>query len=165
MQYLARLLADPGREIHVLDLAGERSRGSDSRSAAAEDLSSAGLGDAGAVLDAQAKAEYRQRVEGLRAEIAEAESWHDPERASRAREELEFLAREISGAVGLGGRDRKAASASERARLSVTRAIRSAMSRLSGLDPQLGAHLDATIRTGTYCVYNPDPRVPVRWVS
>ena len=123
-----------------------------------------GLGDAGARLDPQAKAEYRRRVEDLRADIAEAESWNDPERAARSRDELEFLTQELSGAIGLGGRDRKAASTSERARLSVTRAIRSAMDRLRGLDSSLGAHLDATIRTGTYCVYTPDPRVPVRWV-
>ena len=128
------------------------------------DLPSDGLGDAGVRLDPQAKAEYRRRVEELRADIAEADSWNDPERAAQAREELEFLAQELSGAIGLGGRDRKAASASERARLSVTRAIRSAMNRLRDLDPALGAHLDATIRTGTYCVYTPDPRAPVRWV-
>jgi len=163
MQYLARLLADPGHELHVLDLAGASHAG-EGKASAGDGLASDGLGDAGVRLDAQAKAEYRRRVEDLRADIAEAESWNDPERAARSREELEFLTQELSGAIGLGGRDRKAASASERARLSVTRAIRSAMDRLRELDPPLGAHLDATIRTGTYCVYTPDPRVPVRWV-
>lgn len=29
--------------------------------------------------------------------------------------------------------------------------------------PQLGARLDHAIRTGTYCVYFPDPLVPVAW--
>ena len=162
MQYLARLLADPGRELHVLDLAGAQVAGNGK--AAERDLASDGLGDAGARLDPQAKAEYRRRLEELRADIAEAESWNDPERAARSREELEFLTQELTGAIGLGGRDRKAASASERARLSVTRAIRSAMDRLRELDPSLGAHLDATVRTGTYCAYTPDPRVPVHWV-
>lgn len=164
MQYLARLLADPGRELHVFDLASPGST-AEGRTAAETNLESAGLGDAGALLDPQAKAEYRGRLDELREDIAEAESWHDPERAARAREELEFLTQQLSGAVGLGGRDRKAAAASERARLSVTRAVRAAMDRLRALDPALGAHLDATIRTGTYCAYVPDPRVPVRWVS
>lgn len=162
MQYLARLLAAPGRELHVLDLGGARAAGNGKT--AADDLPSDGLGDAGARLDAQAKAEYRRRVDELRADIAEAEAWNDPERAARGREELAFVTEELAGAVGLGGRDRKAASASERARLSVTRAIRSAMDRLQALDPALGAHLDATIRTGTYCVYTPDPRAPIRWL-
>jgi hypothetical protein len=165
MHHLARLLSSPGRELHVLDLAGAAGPAPDAGAAApGTDLPSEGLGDAGARLDPLAKAEYRRRVEELRADIAEAESWNDPERAAQAREELEFLAQELSGAIGLGGRDRKAASSSERARLSVTRAIRSAMDRLRALDPALGAHLDATIRTGTYCVYTPDPRAPVRWL-
>ena len=163
MQYLARLLTDPGRELHVLDLAGT-STSANGQAPSEPDLGANALGDAGVRLDPQAKAEYRQRVEELRADIAEAESWNDPERAAQAREELAFLTRELAGAVGLGGRDRKAASASERARLSVTRAIRSAMDRLRELDPSLGAHLDATVRTGTYCAYTPEPRVPVHWV-
>ncbi len=27
----------------------------------------------------------------------------------------------------------------------------------------LGQHLDSAIRTGTYCSYQPDPRVPTQW--
>jgi hypothetical protein len=27
----------------------------------------------------------------------------------------------------------------------------------------LGRHLAATIRTGRYCSYTPDPRVPIAW--
>jgi hypothetical protein len=27
----------------------------------------------------------------------------------------------------------------------------------------LGRELEATIRTGTFCVYEPDPRRPLRW--
>jgi hypothetical protein len=27
----------------------------------------------------------------------------------------------------------------------------------------LADHLDRTIRTGTYCSYSPDPRVPIAW--
>jgi AAA ATPase domain len=164
MAYLARLLANPGREVHVLDLAGQSGVSAVGARHNEDGLRSEGLGDAGAVLDPQAKAEYRLRIDELREEIAEAESWNDPERATQARGELEFLAREISGAVGIGGRDRKAAAASERARLSVTRAIRSSVNNVRSVQPQLGAHLDATIRTGTYCVYAPDPRVPVHWV-
>ena len=66
------------------------------------------LGDAGARLDPQAKAEYRRRVEDLRADIAEAESWNDPERAARSRDELEFLTQSSAApsgsAVGTGRR-------------------------------------------------------------
>jgi hypothetical protein len=71
--------------------------------------------------------------------------------------------RELSRAVGLGGRDRRAGSASERARVAVTRAVRQAMARISEQHTELGEHLDRTIRTGTYCSYLPDPRVPADW--
>ena len=39
--------------------------------------------------------------------------------------------REMARAVGLGGRDRRAGSAAERARLNVTRAIKSALQKIS----------------------------------
>jgi len=66
-------------------------------------------------------------------------------------------------AVGLGGRDRRAGSATERARASVTRAVRSAMSRIREHSAPLGDHLDRSIRTGVYCAYVPDSRGSVNW--
>jgi hypothetical protein len=107
------------------------------------------------VLDGHAKAAYRARVTELQEEIDEAEAFNDPERASRARDELGFLARELAGAVGLGGRDRKTGSDAERARVNVTRAIRTALKRISDHDSALGRKLGSAIRTGTYCVYEP----------
>jgi hypothetical protein len=47
--------------------------------------------------------------------------------------------------------------------VSVTRAIRQAMTRIREHDRGLGEHLDHAIRTGTYCAYVPDPRVPSAW--
>ena len=84
-------------------------------------------------------------------------------REAQADLERDFLVRELSRAVGLGGRDRRAGSASERARVGVTRAVRQAMTRISGQHAELGEHLGRTIRTGTYCSYLPDPRVPADW--
>lgn len=123
----------------------------------------AGLGDAGDILDPEAKAAYRRRLEELEDELLEAESWNDTGRVARAREERDFLAREVAAAVGLGGRNRRAASASERARISVTRAIRGALLRIREHSPALGRDLTASVKTGTFCSYNPDPRLPVTW--
>jgi hypothetical protein len=39
----------------------------------------------------------------------------------------------------------------ERARISVTRALRSAIALLGRADAELGAHLTETVVTGTYC--------------
>ena len=121
------------------------------------------LGNAGPILDPEAKAAYRRRLEELEAEIVEAEAWRDGERAERAQEEKAFLVQALAGAVGLGGRDRLAASASERARINVTRAIKAALARIQEHSPALGRHLGRTVRTGIYCSYAPDPRFPSVW--
>jgi hypothetical protein len=63
----------------------------------------------------------------------------------------DFLVDELARAAGLGGRDRRAASHAERARLNATRAIRAAMANLARANPALGRHLAATVRTGRYC--------------
>lgn len=163
LAYVARLLERPGKELHVLDLVSGGGDGLGRSSATVDGTAPGGWGDAGAILDERAKAEYRQRIRDIEDELDEARDWNDPERESRAREELEFFTKELAGAVGLGGRDRKAASASERARVNVTRAIKAAMERLAEATPTLAEHLRATIRTGTFCVYEPDPRVETTW--
>ena len=168
--HLARLLADPGREFHVVDLeaANRQTRspqglGPGGRGGAGELWVRPDLGDAGALLDATAKAAYQARLGELGAELEEAEADNDPTRAARARAEREFLVAELARAVGLGGRDRRAAAHAERARLNVTRAIRTALVNLTRVHPALGRHLAATVRTGRYCSYTPDPRTPIAW--
>jgi predicted ATPase len=170
LRHLARLLAQPGRELLATDLeAADRGPataapvGPEERARRGELAVRPDLGDAGALLDAEAKAAYRARLEELRAELEEAEGFNDPERAAQARAEREFLMAELARAVGLGGRDRRAASHAERARLNATRAIRGAVANLARANPSLGRHLAATVRTGRYCSYTPDPRAPITW--
>jgi tetratricopeptide (TPR) repeat protein len=165
IRYLARLLADPGREFHVLDLvAAESGRGvTVAEPGRAAGLSRTGPGDAGEMLDVRAKDAYRRRLAEIEDDIEQARAFGDPERAAQADAERDFLVRELSRAVGLGGRDRRAASTSERARVSVTRAVRQGIARLGEHHPELGEHLDRTIRTGTYCAYVPDPTAPATW--
>ncbi len=163
MRHLARLLQAPGTEVHALQLAAPPSPAVDRRAVVEPDIAMAGSDSAGPTLDAEAKAAYRARLVDLREELAEAETWHDPERIARLEAERDALAHELGAALGLGGRDRPGGTPSERARISATRAIRAAMSRLAEQSPALGAHLEATIRTGTYCAYVPDPGAPIAW--
>ena len=163
MRHLARLLASPGREIHVLDLVAAEAGNpvSGDEHAAAAHLA---FGDAGEMLDAKAKAAYRRRLAEIDDDIEDARA--QPAitvREEQADAERDFLIRELSRAVGLGGRDRRAGSASERARAGVTRAIRQAMAGIEEHQPDLGQHLERAIRTGTYCSYLPDTRVPTHW--
>jgi pimeloyl-ACP methyl ester carboxylesterase len=159
--YLARLLRHPHREFHVLDLlAGDAPRGHDiAREAGLVPATQ----DAGAVLDERAKHAYRERIGELESEIEQARRWNDLERAARVEGELDAPTRELARALGLGGRDRRAASESERARVSVTKALRSAVRRLGDHHPELGRHLSLAVHTGTFCTYDPDPRAPVTW--
>ncbi|MFF4428215.1 transcriptional regulator [Streptomyces sp. NPDC001513] len=157
MHHLARLLAAPGREFHVLDLAAADS---DDPEAAAR-LSRAG--DLGPLLDDRAKDMYRRRLAEIEEDIEEARADHDIARREQTELERAFLIDELARAVGLGGRDRRAGAASERARAAVTQAVRKAIGHLREAAPELADHLDRTIRTGTYCAYVPDPRVPSPW--
>jgi len=163
MRHLARLLGSPGRELHALELAREDGSTLTPRDVGDGALAVHARDEAGPTLDPEAKAAYRRRLDELREDLAEAESWNDPERAARLQAEIDAIAHELTAAFGLGGRDRAATSAAERARISVTRAIRSSLARIGDHDKELGAHLDATIRTGTFCSYTPDPRAPIEW--
>src|SRR5208283_5471814 len=175
--YLAHLLRHPATEFHVLDLAGgiasQREQDETSRSAPGlprgdEDLEKAGihigsLGDAGEMLDEQAKVAYRRRLSELREELDEAKELGNVERAEQAEQEIDALTRELSRAVGLGGRNRKAASASERARQSITKTIKAVLERIAQSDSALGDIFDRSIKTGTFCSYQPDPNFPIAW--
>jgi hypothetical protein len=105
------------------------------------------------------------RLRELEEDLDEATSWADTARAARIREEMELITDELASAVGLGGRDRKTTSAAERARVNLTRAIRSALSRVREHSPPLADHLDATIHTGTYFSYTPDPLSHNDWYT
>ena len=153
MRYLAQLLIHPGREFHVLDLVG------------AETGQPMAPEDAGEVLDERAKTAYRRRLAEIEDDIEQAHGIEDDVREAQADAERDFLVRELARAVGLGGRDRRAASASERARSGVTRAVRQGIARIGEHDPQLGAHLDHAVRTGTHCAYVPGPGAPAAWRS
>ena len=175
--YLAQLLRSPGTDVHVLDLvrgiADHCESTQDDRLAGALPPSSqerentgihvGGLGDAGEILDEKAKAAYRRRLAELRAEAAEAKQLDQFTRAEQAEEEIAALLAELSRAVGLGGRDRRAASAAERARQSVTRALKTVVKRIAEQEPALGAIFMGCIKTGTYCSYTLDPGFPTTW--
>jgi tetratricopeptide (TPR) repeat protein len=164
MRYLARLLADPGREYHVLDLvAAETGHDAPVDSGRTANLPHSALGDAGEIIDARAKDAYRRRLAEIDDDIKQARAIGDADRAAQADAERGFLVRELARAFGLSGRARRAASASERARAAVTRAVRQSIARIGEHHPGLGEHLSRTIRTGTYCAYLPDPRAPAGW--
>ncbi|MGH7934465.1 MAG: hypothetical protein ACREQN_15070 [Candidatus Binataceae bacterium] len=120
-------------------------------------------GGAGEMLDVQAKREYKRRLLELREELEDLRERGERQSADKVAAEVDFLAREIRRAVGLGGRDRRAGSAAERARLNVTRAIKAALQKISERDRSLGEMLDASIRTGAFCAYQLGSGDPITW--
>lgn len=172
LRSLALLLRYPGREFHVSELlaslmvartpaqvvtASRRLRDGDGQ------LVTVGLSDAGPVLDAEAKAEYKRQLNDLRQELEEAQQFNDFDRAAKAQEEMHAIARHLASAIGLAGRDRKACSEAERARSAVNKRIRRAIRKIGEAIPSLGHHLSARIKAGYFCSYNPHPDRPVAW--
>jgi len=170
LRYIAHLLRHPDREFHARDLmavvgnpAGNIAR----RWVAMSDgrlVPCADLGNAGVMLDAQAKADYKRRLDDLRQELEEAERFNDPGRVSRARAEIEFITNQLANAIGLGGRDRLAASEAERARLAVTKRIKAALAKMHGANPALARHLASAITTGYFCCYAPTVDTLTSWL-
>lgn len=161
-RHVGRLLAEPGREYHVLDLVGAAS---DAVPATRdEDLVPGGTGGL-PVLDDQARAAYRRRLAEIDDELAAAQADHDYARADLAQRDRDFLVTELKREMGLHGRPRTTGSHAERARTSVTHAVRYALRRLEAVHPELASHLHNTLRTGTYCCYTPEIDAPVVWTT
>jgi len=152
VRYLATLVHNPGREFHSIDLVTDGKEG--------RLISDRGAGPA---LDTSAKRAYTERLHDLQADLDEAEGWRDLERAARARAEMDALAHELHAAYGRDGRPRQIGSATERARVNATVAIKATLKKMAEHLPSLAEHLSTTVRTGTYCSYTPDPRAPIDW--
>jgi hypothetical protein len=116
---------------------------------------------ADAVLDERARREFKQRLADLDADLAAAEADNDLGRIGVVKGERDALAHELAAALGLGGRARTLGDPSERARKAVSARIRDAVKAIGACHAELGAHLEASVRTGTFCSYSPADNV--RW--
>ena len=164
LECLAVLLRNSGREFHVRELLAQPLDASTLPAAAVHGRHVMGRLCAGVpVLDGQAKTECKRRLNELRQDLNEAERFNDPQRKTEAQNEVQTIANYLASAVGLGGRDRKTCSDTERARSAVTKCIRKAIQKIGDAIPSLGFHLATRIKTGYFCSYNPHPDRPVTW--
>ena len=167
LECLAILLVHPGREFHVRELIGPVSpiNGPPPHEFQENERTqlTGSLSDIDPILDARAKIEYGRRLKELQRELDDAERLNEPERASRIRQERDCIAEQLALAVGLGGRNRNAASQTERARSAVTKRIKISIQRISEAMPSLGHHLTARVKTGYFCSYTPHPNRPCPW--
>jgi predicted ATPase len=170
--YIQRLLQYPSKEFHALDLLGvsQKSIVASNTLVGPEEALPVGItirrglsGDSGEMLDAQSKREYKRRLDELNEMLEDQRERGNHERADQIEEEVEILTHVMQRAVGIGGRDRRAGSNAERARLNITRAIKTAIQSISEQNAPLGELLDRSIRTGAFCSYLPDVESPVAW--
>jgi hypothetical protein len=149
LEHLHTLLSQPGTEVPALRLAG-----------GAETVEQSGLGD---VIDAQALATYRRRLAEIDTELDGADASGDAALGDRLTTEREALLHEVTAATGLGRRARISGSGAERARVTVRKAIATALDAIHSADPVVARHLTTHVRTGLRCCYDPNPDAPVQW--
>jgi hypothetical protein len=142
---LAVLIGVRGADVHVLTLVGH-------------ELPRLG---ADPVLDGQAKAAYKARLDDLAVQIDDADAAGRAETAEKLRSERDALIRELAVAAGLGGRDRRLGDETERARKTVSARVRDALSKIERVHPELAIHLRGALRMGTVCSYT--PAEPTTW--
>jgi TolB-like protein/Tfp pilus assembly protein PilF len=139
---IALLLGSARERIHCMEIAGRMAEG-----------------HAGEALSARARAECQRRLRELRTDIEEAERDHDLGRQQALSGELSRLTAQLTAALGLGGRSRRLGDPAEKARTAVTWRIRTAIKKIGQAHPELGRHLEASIRTGAFCTYAPERAV------
>jgi hypothetical protein len=149
LEHLHALLTHPGTDLPALHLAG-----------GAETVDQAGLGS---VIDDRALAAYRRRLAEIDTELDEADAQSDAPRSTALAAERDALLQQVSAATGLGGRPRHTGSSAERARVTVRKAIATALDAIHAVDPVVARHLTTQVRTGLTCRYEPDPDAPVDW--
>jgi hypothetical protein len=147
MSDIVRLLARPGSEIHALDLMSDGT----------PTFASTGI----ETLDDTARAAYKTRLAEIESELAAADATADTARSEHLTAERDALLGELRAAYGIDGRARRSGATADRARSAVTQRIKDAVARLLREHPEAGRHLQRSLRTGTFCVYEPDG--PVDW--
>ncbi len=141
---LVRLMAAQGDEIHCTEMMGTPDS----------------MGDADVIIDDKAISAYKIRIQELREELSNAREMNDLGRSEALSAELDQLTDHVSKAMGLGNRSRRLNAPAERARAAVTWRIRSAIKKIDTAHPALGQHLSNSIRTGTFCSYTPEKKIP-----
>jgi hypothetical protein len=144
MLHLAVLVANPGTEIPAVELV-----------TGVAVLGTPTAVSAQPMLDQLATGQYRRRLAELSADIEDLESRSDGDGAARARAERDWLIAELAGATGISGRSRRFPDNAERARITVGKAIRRALTRVCDTDAVIGTHLRSSVHTGMRCSYRP----------
>lgn len=162
LRYVAHLLQHPGREFHVADLLTMTEGGpTGSEAKLADGLRASRPQTSDTLPDAQARTEYQRRLRELQDELEEAERFNDTGRAGRAQDEIEHITGELTAAYGFAGKPRMSNEPVEKLRKAVTNRIRDQVGKIRKVHPTLGQHFGNSLKTGTFCAYQPEK--PTDW--
>ena len=172
---LAALLGNPGRSFHVTDLAaGVFAGGIGHAGQIGRPTGAAGAGGVDVDFDTRARAENETRLAELDRELAAVEGDGDPVEVSLALAERDVVAAELAATTAsppaadppppgdpVSLPDPSVPDPVERARRAVTARIRLSLDAIDAAHPALGRHLRHSVRTGTFCSY--EPEIPTTW--
>lgn len=149
MRYIARLLADPGRDFWVVDLVAEEKK----VPALVEG------GDAPAGPNLKAVKELRLKIEALEARAEEEEGLGSTLAASDLRRRAEEAREELEAVLAFDGAGKEQMKEQAKAKDSVRKALDAAIKAIDAKHPALRRHLDPLIDRGATVVYRP-PKAP-----
>lgn len=153
LSYISVLLASPGKEFSVVELAKACGSGG----------GGAGLGSAGEMLDAQAIGEYRGEKKELEGDLEEARKNGDLGRQNAIRDDIDAIDQQLAQGVGLGGRLRRAHDDAEKLRKRVSMGIERALDKVKSQNHDMWLHLENSLQRGSTLAYRPDRPIP--WES
>jgi hypothetical protein len=167
-QYIQYLLQNAGEEISAIKVAALANDTGDKHfepnntgQYLDEGLVINDLGDAGPLLDDMARQQYEKRCKELMEQLEEARELNDTEKAAEIEGEIDSIIDELKRATDRKGRNVKVASIKKRAQQTISSAIKRAISKLVKHCPELGIHLQETIKTGNNPIYQPGS--PIKW--
>lgn len=158
MAYIHLLLQSPGRQIDALELTHAIGRSLRGKQLSPDELAALSLRqDSGeVVLTQETQDRYRSAMKELDREIAQAESNNDLGRLETLRSEKDALMEQLRRDAGIGGRSRRFANDSDRARKAVSRAIGTALANIGKKSLRTQEYLDRQIDRGTSLSYRSD---------
>lgn len=168
MKYISHLLQNPGRDVHVLEMAG-MTASTDPRDSVLDCSESISvrksLGSAGEILDKTAVDNYKSRLKELKKNREKAQSLSGPQKdriIAKIDEEESMIKKQLATALGPKGKLREDRDTGERARKSVQMAIDRCLKSIEKQHKEAWAHLHNSIKKGFYCSYKPEK--PTDWI-
>lgn len=158
-QYLHFLLQNPGKVIHVMQVYHiGQSAPEIMGNLTAECVDDISLSSPQALIDETTRRSISQRITELKKQIAISDVMPSHPDQKELTQLTDYLSQSNNGV-----RRNNFTDESEKARVNVQKKIKSALTEIIQVSPDLGSHLKNTINTGYEVIYSPAPINPPEW--